>query len=133
MTRRPCTECGDLTDETRCWTCARTFEQRQDDERGNRHQRGYTNTWARLSARARRAQPWCIDCGAIDDLTADHLRWPARTLADVAVVCRPCNTKRGATPRGGDPRVTAPGPAGEAESPLQMGTVPSIGRTDGQG
>jgi hypothetical protein len=28
-------------------------------------------------------------------LTGDHLRWPAENLADVEVVCRSCNSKRG--------------------------------------
>jgi len=44
-------------------------------------------------------QPFCTDCGHwgsnANPLTTDHLRWPARTLADVDVVCRSCNSKRG--------------------------------------
>ncbi len=45
--------------------------------------------------------PFCMDCGTHEDLTADHLRWPARTLIDVEVVCRSCNSKRGALRKNG--------------------------------
>lgn len=61
--------------------------------------RGYGARWQALSAEAREIQPWCSDCGAEEDLTADHLRWPATALADVEVVCRACNSRRGAMRR----------------------------------
>ncbi|WP_230865189.1 HNH endonuclease [Mycobacterium canetti] len=57
--------------------------------------------WKRLSAAARRRQQWCLDCGAVDDLTTDHIvpvtEAPelAYEAANVAVRCRPCNSKRG--------------------------------------
>ena len=72
--------------------------------------RGYGSAWQRLSARARRLQPFCSDCGATDDLTADHSpeAWervaaglPVR-LADVDVVCRGCNSRRGRARPWGD-------------------------------
>lgn len=63
--------------------------------RPNTADRGYGSAWQRLSRQARELQPWCTDCGAEEDLTADHLRWPALSLDDVEVVCRPCNNRRG--------------------------------------
>lgn len=96
MTRRPCLSCGEPSSATRCPACATAELVRTDQRRGTPTARGYNSAWARLSARARRAQPFCTDCGTTSDLSADHLRWPARTLVDVEVVCRPCNSKRGA-------------------------------------
>lgn len=61
--------------------------------------RGYGSQWQALSRQARDAQPWCSDCETTDDLTVDHLRWPAVTLNDVEVVCRSCNSRRGARRR----------------------------------
>ena len=89
---KPCLDCGTPTDATRCPTHTSTANRR----RGSAAERGYDHRWRRLSKRAIRRQPWCSDCGAVDDLTADHLRWPARNLDDVDVVCRSCNSKRGA-------------------------------------
>lgn len=66
-----------------------------DHARPNTAARGYGSAWQSLSREARDLQPWCTDCGAEDDLTADHLRWPATSLDDVEVVCRPCNSRRG--------------------------------------
>jgi 5-methylcytosine-specific restriction endonuclease McrA len=45
-------------------------------------------------------RPWCEYCGATTDLTGDH-RIPrshggvARTVDDVIVACRSCNSSRG--------------------------------------
>ena len=89
---KPCLDCGVPTDATRCPPCTTTANIR----RGSAAERGYDHRWRRLSKRAIRRQPWCTDCGTRDDLTGDHLRWPARSLADVEVVCRPCNSRRGA-------------------------------------
>jgi len=94
---RPCIECGTPADGTRCPSCEAERQAALDVRRGTPTDRGYDSAWARLSRRARRLQPWCLDCGTTEDLTADHKRWPARSLADVAVVCRPCNSRRGAT------------------------------------
>jgi hypothetical protein len=110
MTARPCLNCGEPTDGSRCEEC---YASRPRSEHAlTSSERGYDSRWRRLSVRARRLQPWCSDCGATDDLTADHRRWPARSLADVEVVCRSCNGRRGAirsgvtaAPRGGSPEV----------------------------
>lgn len=82
--------------------------------RGTRHERGYDNAWLRLSARARKRQPFCLDCGATDDLTTDHSAeaWRRKAegkvirLKDVDVVCRRCNSERG------DPMESARHPRG---------------------
>lgn len=104
-----CADCGtpyptDATATRRaaCPTCRPVEAPRP--ERGTRHARGYDAAWSRLSARARRAQPFCEDCGREDDLTTDHspAAWQRRErglpirLEDVAVVCRACNSARGA-------------------------------------
>lgn len=87
---------------SRCTDCRPA--PREIPDRGTPKQRGYDERWRRLSIRARRAQPFCSDCGATDDLTADHTpeAWARREagqsirLEDVDVVCRPCNGRRGA-------------------------------------
>ena len=85
---RRCLGCGTkIRSGSRCATCSKTTA------------RGYGSAWAALSRASVEAQPWCTDCGATgtpaNPLTGDHLRWPALTLADVEVVCRVCNSKRG--------------------------------------
>ena len=110
---KPCVDCGEVAPGTRCDRCRAAHEARTTARKGSATFRGYDAAWSRLSARARRLQPFCTDCSTTDDLTADHLVWPARSLADVAVVCRPCNSKRGAT-RGERASRHAEGPSGEA-------------------
>ncbi len=94
---KPCIECGELSDAARCPEHATVKFVAPTTARG------YGSAWQKLSARARRLQPFCSDCGATDDLTADHSpeAWervaaglPVR-LADVDVVCRGCNSRRG--------------------------------------
>jgi 5-methylcytosine-specific restriction enzyme A len=95
VTARPCIDCGEVAETTRCPGCSPNVDLARRPRRGTRTEQGYDNRWLRLSKRARRLQPFCSDCGAVDDLTADHLVWPATSLADVDVVCRSCNSKRG--------------------------------------
>lgn len=109
--RQPCIECGELYEldgrTAHCDRCRPKPDERHQPNRkrrGTRHQRGYDNDWARLSKRARELQPWCSDCGTTDDLTADHstTAWQRRAagktirLRDIDVVCRVCNSERGA-------------------------------------
>lgn len=116
--RSVCTSCGapytrDATASARCHECQpadraedtdRPIKLRRLDDRGTRQARGYGAEWDRLSARARRKQPWCTDCGSPDDLTADHSpeawrrheRGERIRLRDIDVVCRGCNAARGA-------------------------------------
>ena len=102
---KPCIKCGEPTTDTRCADCAPVNRalHRTDDHKLTTAQRGYGTPWAKLSRRARRMQPWCLDCGTRDDLTVDHTpeAWarydagkPIR-ITDVEVVCRSCNSKRG--------------------------------------
>ena len=72
--------------------------------RGSSTARGYDERWRRLSLQARRLSPQCADCGATDDLSADHSAeaWRRREqgltirLQDIDVVCLRCNAERGA-------------------------------------
>lgn len=107
---RPCVDCGEPTrDGTRCGTCTDEHhppDHRDYSQRQTTAARGYGAAWQKLSRRARALQPWCEDCGNSHpaDLTTDHSpeAWdrvatglPVR-LVDVAVVCRACNSARGA-------------------------------------
>lgn len=87
-----CVECGEPAEESRC-----ELHPRPATPKPSATRRGYGSAWQRLSKHARRLQPWCSDCGTNNDLTADHLVWPATQLEHVDVVCRSCNSKRGAT------------------------------------
>ncbi len=86
MTLRPCLDCGQPSPDARCSPC-----------------RGYDSRWDELSRRARKLQPFCSDCGATENLQADHSpeAWTRRAagkairLKDIDVVCGPCNTERG--------------------------------------
>lgn len=86
----PCIQCGQPSTATRCPDCAA-------------HRPSYDQSWRRLSTRARRLSPTCQDCGTNQDLTLDHspAAWDRKAagktirLSDVAVTCRPCNSRRG--------------------------------------
>lgn len=100
MTARPCTGCGDIiATGSRCRDC-RPADTRVRKDKG---QAAYDPTWRKLSVKARRMSPFCQDCGAVEDLTADHvlpkLDYPELVHApdNVAVRCRRCNTRRGTT------------------------------------
>lgn len=97
---RPCIVCGDPTCEEHVYSSGPRKGQRR---LADKNSRGYDKHWTRLSERARKAQPFCSDCGTRDDLTTDHTpeAWarhaagkPIR-LRDVDVVCRSCNIARG--------------------------------------
>lgn len=103
-----CAHCGSPYEQTstsaQCDDCRPKDDGTLDQYRGSRYERGYDSRWKRLSLRARRLQPFCSDCGSADDLTADHSveAWkrheagkPIR-LQDIDVVCRRCNSDRGA-------------------------------------
>jgi 5-methylcytosine-specific restriction protein A len=132
MTLRPCIECGEPTDGAHCRQHARP-----SSPKASATQRGYDAAWTRLSARARRLQPFCSDCGATDDLQCDHApeAWARKAagkairLRDVDVVCGRCNRARGAarpqqtSGRGQQTRLIAP----------TRGFAPSRGLTDPRG
>ncbi len=100
MTLRPCVECGEPSEGTRC----PEHTERRSGAKTSAASRGYDAAWRRLSQRARERQPFCSDCGATADLQADHTpeAWArheagkAVRLCDVDVVCGRCNRRRGA-------------------------------------
>ena len=115
---KACADCGELTDRARCQTC------RPPEDKPSATSRGYDSTWAKLSTRARRLQPFCTDCGTREDLTADHSQeaWTRRQhgkpirLRDVAVVCRSLQRPpRTSTTQGQCSRSEASGPPGKAK------------------
>lgn len=105
--KHPCSLCGVPTKETICEECSAAVDRRKikpTQVKTSSAARGYNSKWRRLSEQARRAQPFCIDCGSTNDLQADHspATWEKvnkglpLNLNDVEVVCGPCNRKRGA-------------------------------------
>jgi hypothetical protein len=94
---KPCIVCGEPSEQPRC-------PEHRTDYKPPAAARGYDAKWKRLSRRARRAQPWCSDCGTTEGLQTDHSpgAWQRKTrglevrLCDVDVVCGPCNRARGA-------------------------------------
>ena len=152
--KRPCIQCGTLSDSTRCDTCSGRYRSmtRRLYPKSSPRDRGYDSQWDRLSRKARRLQPFCSDCGSTKDLQADHTpeAWrrhdaglPIR-LRDVDVVCGPCNRLRGAArgkggrdaakpsggrseALGGDPRRAHDGPDGPKNSPDYTGADTMIG------
>ena len=109
-----CIECGEPSEQSRC-----AEHQLPARDKPSASSRGYNAAWSRLSQHARRLQPWCSDCQTGDDLTGDHLVWPATKLEHVDVVCRTCNSKRGAsrslTGRAVDPQRADKDPRGMAK------------------
>lgn len=95
MTLKPCLECGEPADGTRC------PDHPAPDRSSRKHLHIWrSRRWTRLSKRLRRMQPWCSTCGSRDDLTVDH-RVPLNRggdpfdLDNLDVLCRPCNSAKG--------------------------------------
>lgn len=107
MTMRPCLTCGEPCDGPRCPDHTHSTR-----HRGSARKRGYGHQWDKLSARARKMQPWCLDCGSTENLQADHLpsAWERHAagktirLADIEIVCNLCNVRRGSSRPGEGPR-----------------------------
>lgn len=116
MTLKPCVVCGEPSAKYRC------PEHRPKNSKPPRQQRGYDAAWQALSKRARRAQPFCTDCGATEELQADHSpqAWARKAaglpirLQDIDVCCGDCNRDRG-TARGAAPNHSRPHPPVKAE------------------
>ena len=117
MTLRPCIVCGEPAEGPRCGIHAL--------RKPAAAARGYDAHWTRLSKRARRLQPFCADCGSTEDLQADHSpeAWERKAaglairLADVDVVCGPCNRSRGAAR--GNAVTRGDAPSGRPNDPLR--------------
>jgi 5-methylcytosine-specific restriction enzyme A len=103
-----CPGCHRLGDTPgRCAECKRQYERGRRRRRGKTAARGYDARWRQLVELAIRAHPYCVDCrhpGSADNpLTGDHIIPRAdggpNTLDNIAVRCRVCNGRRGATVR----------------------------------
>lgn len=60
-----------------------------------------TARWRHLRALIVEAQPWCTTCGSTTDLTVDHTTPVHHGGAiydpiNLQVLCRPCNSRKGA-------------------------------------
>lgn len=114
---KPCLDCGDLSEQSRCPTHeaeylrkVSRFKPKTEAQRARDAEKYGGRAWRILSARARRLQPFCSDCGATEDLTCDHKpsAWQrieqgkAIRLEDVDVCCRSCNGKRGSAQPGSE-------------------------------
>lgn len=100
MIPRPCVRCGDLIPAgSYCHRC----QPRQHYQRGTKGRTATDRRWRNLSQRLRRESPFCANCGTTDDLTVDHIT-PISAGGDLydrtnlAVLCRPCNSRKGAEP-----------------------------------
>ncbi|WP_082789295.1 HNH endonuclease signature motif containing protein [Tsukamurella pseudospumae] len=98
MTARPCISCGDIINTgTRCTSCTPA-------ETGRDKTSAHWNTsrWKNLSRRLRAAQPFCDICAGTAHPQVDHLLpvadFPELTYetANLRVLCRTCNGRRGA-------------------------------------
>lgn len=107
--KKSCAVCGIVSDSPRC--PAHTYI---PPMKAASHLRGYDHNWRKLSKLARQLQPYCSRCHATTDLTCDHLVWPAVTLSDVDVLCRRCNSVKGAIrgmiPQAREGKATLPPP-----------------------
>jgi 5-methylcytosine-specific restriction endonuclease McrA len=87
----------------RCASCVRVLgrgRQLGTQERARKH--GYnTALWRRISKAVIARDGACVHCGSTSDLTAGHLRYPARSAADAQCECRACNGRDGATRQAG--------------------------------
>ncbi|GAB2934132.1 hypothetical protein GCM10027047_33180 [Rhodococcus aerolatus] len=110
---KPCLACGEVTpNASRCDDCEQinTYQRGKARDRKTFRENGYDTAWDRLSKRARKKQPFCLDCGTPDNLTADHKpqAWvkveqgKALDLSDVDVVCSRCNSRRGSSRPGSE-------------------------------
>lgn len=122
--------CAEPSLESRC-----PLHPHEPRKKAGREKRGYDDAWRKLSQRARDLQPWCSACGTSEDLTADHLQWPARTLRDVDVLCRPCNAAKGAPTPENDPRgkthaAPPPHPRGKAFQNTQLVSQYAFGEAE---
>ncbi len=91
---RPCLEpgCPHITTgtNTRCTNCQRIWKRAKNASQP--HHRG---GWAKLAKQQRERQPWCSQCGARTDLTADHVT-PGSLAGGLDTLCRSCNSSKGA-------------------------------------
>ena len=77
---KPCNQhgCGALTHERYCHDHKRQVQQKQDQQRGTAHQRGYTSKWRKVSKAYLAKHPLC-EC---DECQAGKLRLRQATVVD---------------------------------------------------
>jgi 5-methylcytosine-specific restriction endonuclease McrA len=97
MLMRPCLDCGRPIPPQfkRCALHAKPGNRRD----ATTTERGYGAAHQRRARAVIAAHPWCEECGSTHDLTADHIIPLARRgnpLGELRVLCRPCNSRRGA-------------------------------------
>ena len=90
---KPCIDCRvEYTLRSRCVECERLYSLR----RGTTANRGYGAKWKRLSQSYLRTHRVCVFCGAVDDLTVDHIVPLSRGGNDdrdnLQTLCRSCNS-----------------------------------------
>jgi 5-methylcytosine-specific restriction endonuclease McrA len=128
--------CGDLIDATphrrgKCKPCQREY----DRKRGKTRTRGYDAEHKRLRKLAIERSPVCVDCGATERLTADHIvprsEGGLNVLSNYAVRCLSCNVaRRNRKPAFLTTKNSDPTPAlreTNASSPRKVEKTPSIG------
>lgn len=103
--KRLCVDCGQLIAKgRRCTTDQRAYEQRRGSRRVKGH---YDGDWRRIREQAIREHPWCARCRTpgtpTNPLTGDHslalVRGGRNEAANVVVLCRACNSSKGARPQ----------------------------------
>jgi hypothetical protein len=127
VTLKPCLRCGTPSPRSRC----DEHRPKPAMPKASPRLRGYDASWTRLSKRARKLQPFCLDCGSTEDLQTDHSpqAWERKAagrairLCDIAVRCGPCNRAAGAArgpnrTRGETPSDLRQDPGGKAKFPL---------------
>ena len=98
--KRPCIDCGVLTDgKTRCQPCTRREQRARDAKRGTPAQRGYDATYQKHRRLILSHHPPCVYCGRRAD-TVDHVIALAsggtNELSNLVAACGECNASRGA-------------------------------------
>lgn len=100
---RPCQErdCPDLTEpgERRCGPHQRAHDRRRD---AAPHRAAYRDpVYRQTRAVLLQGGAPCAECGATGDLTVDHIvpvsAGGTNDPANLQVLCRPCNSRKGAT------------------------------------
>ena len=69
---KPCIECGEVGERTRCDDCFREKQSAQP-RLDKSHPHENSARWKRLSKRLRALQPWCDECSTSESLQANHV------------------------------------------------------------